>query len=455
MQRKAVVLGILILLMGQNVNAQYLKNVEYTFNVFGLTDGEKVSIAYYLGDKTYIKEELTANDNRVTFKSDSLHVGLYLFIFSEDDNEFFQFIVNEPKFTINTTYENKQSDLVVYGSPENKMFYEYINFIKEKSNEVNQEVLGKPEAEIIKIKKIADEEVKVYQQRVISNSRNSMAAKLINAAIDPLPDEPSKVMTEAERRSFNFYSYRNNFFDNIDLSTGHLTHSPILVNKISTYLDQLTVQQPDSIIAAVDHLLKLSSQNEEVFKYATIQIFNKYAVSKVVCFDAIYVYIANKYYLSGRVNWVDEETLKRISTNVDALKNNICGVKSTNIEALDSKGEVKSLNDITANFTILVFLQKGCSECEATLKDLVEFDDNSEADYQIMTIYNEPDEDDFLGAIKSYESRNWINVNDETGNSKLNVNFNIKTYPLIYVLDKDKIIVSKKISAEQLIKVVK
>ena len=99
-----------------------------------------ISLAYHLGDKQYIKEELTSNaEGEVVFKNDTaLPTGLYLIVFPS--KQYVEFIVEEQNFSLDIPCENGNlvlskdplfySKIGVSNSPQNKSFFNYLTFLQ-------------------------------------------------------------------------------------------------------------------------------------------------------------------------------------------------------------------------------------------------------------------------------------------------------------------------------------
>ena len=132
--------------------------------------------------------------------------------------------------------------------------------------------------------------------------------------------EPEFKGLEAEIQKQKWEYYKNHYFDNINLVDSRLLRTPFFYNKVEDYLDKLTVQHPDSIITAVDLLLNKMKPSKENFKNFTVIFLNKYAKSKIVGMDAVYVHIVNNYYATGDADWIEQEQLNKILENANTLK---------------------------------------------------------------------------------------------------------------------------------------
>ena len=100
------------------------------------------------------------------------------------------------------------------------------------------------------------------------------------------------------------------YFDNMDLQDDRLVRTSFFFQKVDYYMEKLTVQHPDSLIKSLDFILEKMKKDEaesaENFKYYLVHYFNKYAKSKIVGMDAVYVHLALNYYDNGLAPWTPD-----------------------------------------------------------------------------------------------------------------------------------------------------
>ena len=152
-------------------------------------------------------------------------------------------------------------------------------------------------------------------------------------------------------------------------------------------MNKLTPQNPDSMIISIDYLLERMKPAEETFKYYLIYFLNKYANSKVVGQDAIYVHLVDKYYKTGMAPWTEEEQLAKIIDNADRLKPILIGNKARDITTQDRNGQFHKLHKIDSKYTIVYFWAPDCGHCKKMTPHLIEFNEKfSSKGVQTMTI---------------------------------------------------------------------
>ena len=192
---------------------------------------------------------------------------------------------------------------------------------------------------------------------------------------------------------------------------------------------------------------------EETFKYYLIHFLNAYAKSKLVGMDAVYVHLVEKYYAAGKAPWTDEEQLKKIVDNAAKLKPLLIGKTAPNFATQKQDGSKVALHDVDSEYTVLYFWRYDCGHCKKSTPVMNEFykkyKDKGVKIFAVCAKFTDevPECWDY---INDNEINDWIHVVDPYLRSKFMDLYDIESTPQIYVLDKDKKILSKKIGAEQL-----
>jgi len=422
---------------------------------------KEIYMAYHLGEKQYIKDTIKQQaDGSFLFKGDSpLESGIYLVVLPPDNN-YFQLIIekNDQYFSVTTDAADPSKNIQTKGSIENKLFYGYMNFLAEKrpqSEALNNRL--KEEKDSLKMQELTDaidkidQEVEDFQFNFIQNNANTFTSAIIKANTPlKLPDFTG---TEEEQQREAFYYNRDHYFDNLDLSDGRFLRTPFLFERINTYVSKLQVQVPDSLIKAIDLVLAKTKNASESYRYFAVHYLNEYANSKFVGMDAVYVHLAEKYYASGQAPWVDSTQLAKIVENAVSLKPILIGKTAPNIKMQLRDGSPVTLHDIKSPYIVLYFWRYDCGHCKESTPDIKafyeEYKNKGVKIFAVCVKFN-----DEIGDCWKYVDENqldgWIHAVDPYLRSKFYSLYNVKTTPQIFILDKNKKIISKGIGAPQL-----
>lgn len=440
------------------------KGTNIKITVKGLENSQMI-LANYFGDKQYVKDTIQIDKNATAYiKADTMIPGgVYLAVFPLLGNRYFEFIINEPQFAIETDTMDLTGRIKITGSIENKYFYDdmrYLGVVKQTSDSIgalyrnakDQKEKDKYREQLTKI----DQEVKTKRIEVIEKMPDLFYAILLKAMKEiDVPEPPRDAAGKITDSSFQWRYYKTHYWDNIDLKDDRLLRCPIFHNKLKTYMSQTVVQIPDSINAAGDELLAKTDMKNEVYRYILTYIFNEMANSKVMGFDNSYVHFGRKYFCTGLAPWIDTAKMFKICDRVKRLEPVLVGKKAQRLILPTDSTETqwRSLYDMKNKYTVVAFWDPDCGHCKKEIPVLAEAYHslkNKGVDVgvyspAIMTIehYN-----DWLDFIKK-NNLDWINVQDSKLHNNFRFEWDIQSTPQIYILDKDKVIKARRIGADQ------
>jgi len=451
--------AILALLLFANTVANAEGGYEFKVRIRGLSD----TVCYlgnHFGDKQYVRDTVRVDkEGWAVFKGkDSLAGGIYLVVLPS--KTYFEMIVNEQKFTLETDTLDFVRNMKVTNSLENKLFNEHQLFIIDKTTktqnlkiQLDQSKDNKERSDSIKAEMNKfDKEVKDYRRKIIKDYPKTFMAQIIRAMSEPeVPESPKDSLGNITDSTFQFRYYKTHYFDDLDFSDDRLLRTPIFYNKIKTYTQQLTVPLPDSIIVAVDTIIIKARANKEVFKYCVATFANFYETSKIMGYDKIFVSIAEKYYLTKEAFWADSTLQAKILERVEKIKPNILGEKAYNMVMPDTGLVIHKLYDVKATYTILVFWDPTCSHCKIEIPKLSQYYDSAKAagmSIEVFSVGIESDIDLWKNYIKEQHLK-WLNVSDLYNNTGFRNYYDIYSTPVIYLLDAEKRILAKRLDTEK------
>jgi len=428
---------------------------------------DSISIANYLMDKQYLRDTavLDKKTGTYTFTGEKpLQPGMYLIVLPPD-NKFFQILINEKEqfFSIEANPDKPAETMKIKGSADNELFYEYLNFLgkqrplSEKYRKEKEEATDEKKKTAIdeKLTKI-NESVGKKQEEIITKHPKTLTAAIIKAnKSSKMPEIKGKDDTDTQYLQWQWT--REHYFDNIDLADPRFLRMPFLFQRVDHFVNKLTVQHPDSISKSLFYILDKMEPAPDNFKYYLVHYFSKYAKSKVVGFDGIYVALGERYYKGGKATWTDEEQLKKIVKNVETLKPLLIGKIAPDISMETQDGTKMTLHGIESPYTVLIFWDPECGHCKKAMPKLLEFyADYKDKGVEIVAICTRfmKEVQNCWDFIEEKEIGIWLNTVDPYHRSKYKLVYDIRSTPQIYVLDHKKEILSKKIDSSQLADVI-
>jgi thiol-disulfide isomerase/thioredoxin len=452
------VLGLIVFLFGiTNVYAD--GGYELKLTIKGVKD-EMCQLAYYFGDKQYIKDSARADaKGLVVFKgTGSLPGGIYLTV--TPSRKYFEMLIDkEQHFSMETDTSDFIASMKVKGSKDNEQFYSYLQWISNKGKQMEslKKELDAAKGNETKTKEIRDlqmeidKEVKAYKIKFADENPDRLLSKIFLAGWEPEIPEAPLLENGKKDSTFAYRYYKAHYFDKLDMKDDRLLRSPVFAGKIKQYIEKLTPQIPDSINAAASRIIDMTDENGEIFKYLVYYITNTYEKSEIMGMDAVFVYMAKKYYLSGKAYWIDDSQKEKIRERVIALEPCLLGVKATNITLLKNDFHPVSLYEIKNKYTILYFWDPSCGHCQKVTPKLSEFYNTKakDLDLEIIGVYIEADTTEWFKYIKEKELK-WINAADLLGKANFRKYYDIYSTPVIYLMDRNKKLIAKRIDVEKL-----
>jgi thiol-disulfide isomerase/thioredoxin len=160
--------------------------------------------------------------------------------------------------------------------------------------------------------------------------------------------------------------------------------------------------------------------------------------------------MANKYYLSGEMG-TSEDVKKRIAEKVNTLKDLLVNKTFPALTLTDPAGKKVSVQTVQANYTILFFYAPTCGHCKEASPTLKAFYEKNKANgIKVMAISTEHNVEDWKSFITTYHFEDIINGFDSLNQIDFNKKFDVVTTPTVYILDKNKKIIARKMPVEQL-----
>ncbi len=442
-----------------------------TFTFGCASDGHKIQVqvngisnaeaylGYHFGDRQYLKDTVQIDQQgRMVFEgSQRLDPGMYLVVVP--GQKYFEIIVDKNQhFSLTTTMDNFVPDMTFENSPDNHAFYEYLRFIAQQGEivsglqtQLQDETLGpaqRGQAE----QKIAEtnQRVKDRQQQYINDFPDGLFSKVLLAQGEPqMPEAPKKEDGTPDQAAL-YQIYKARFWENIDFSDDRLLRTPVFHGKLMQYFNRVLMQIPDSISKEADRLIEKTRANQEVFKYTVWFITNNFERSQIMGMDAVFVHMVENYYMNGEAFWIEPENLEKITQRAMALKPLLIGQVAPDVTMFRPDGTPLSLHEVKSDYLVLYFWDSECSHCKKVTPELNGlFEQMKDQGLNVFGVNIEGEPELWKNGISKYGLQGWINVNDPFNQSGFRDKYDIYATPLIFLLDKDKKIMAKRITVEQ------
>lgn len=461
---------------------------------------KEVKLTYHYLNKVYPCDTTLLDTNgKGVFAADTLlPQGLYKILIDKDHH--FDFLLgSDQQFVIKATYktirkevpkktidkikltsevtayanlgekeiqESLHIDIEVQGSKESEAFVNYVEFfnkLKAKGAELNQELKTAPEAEKEGLRNELNgltTKLHNYWENVGEELPSSFLYKFLKANYVPaldistLPEEVQQNDSLLLIARFNFQ--REHFWDNFDYTDERFLYTPFYKTKLETWFNKVLYPAYDSVKPYVYQFLHEVESNKRIFQFATSSFLNGSINSKVMGMDALFVDIAQDYYLAGKAFWANDESLEKIRENILFIKDNLIGKIAPDLTLENYDGEYINLHQLESDLTLVVIYEPNCGHCKVVVPKLYKevYLPNKDKSLQVYAIYSMDNKEEWTEFLAKHNMFEWHNVWDPNHNSRFKILYDARKTPGVYVLNQEKEIIAKKMPIEQVKKIV-
>ena len=443
--------------------------IKVTFKPF---KKQYIYLGHYFGKQYPIIDSAMLNDkSEAIFKgSTKLPGGIYLVGYPNRAG-FFEILVDkQQKFSVIADTATIKNGIQFLNSADNILFNSYQQYMLAKGKNiasaqqqlktaVNKNDSAHWNDELTKLNKA----VQAYREETIKkNPDNILTALLITMREPEIPATLKNPKTRTD--SINAYNYyKSHYWDGVNFWDGRLAYTTLFEEKLDKYLNQLVTPHPDSVIKEIDWMLGYASINEEMTRFLLLKFVNRYLVQKYMWEDAVFVHLFEKYFAQKEYSWLTDKGRKTITDRAYSLLSNIMGKAAENILLPGTAGKIISLYEQQAPYMIVCFWDPTCSHCKEVLPKLDSF---YQAKWKAMglkvyAVAKETDgsKKDWLGFINDHHLQEWANVYYSKTDDKARIDagipgysqlYDVLSFPTLYLLDKDKHIIAKKLTYQQM-----
>ena len=430
----------------------------------------KSGIAYlthHAGTNLNVDDSAAVNSNGVAvFRSKGvLPSGIYAIVFPGKKYTADFLIGIEQEITIKAD----TADLIkmsVTGSSENILFQQYQQFVAKQGKLLNQERDAYNQSKTATDSSLHENnyrkyntELNDYRSGIIKNKPASMMAIVLNAMKEP--PYPTKKPETRQDSLDNYQFYKTHYWDGITFMDDCVVRTPFFPTKLQRYYREVMPQEPDSIIKDADYKLLLARSSPEMYKYLLNWLTDEYMNPKYMGQDAVFVHLFDKYHSKGLSPWLNEKQNEAITRRAYMLMANLVGERAANLELLDTANKVSSLYDVNADYTVVVFWDPNCGHCKEEVPRVDSFYRAiwKAKNVKVYAVMTEFDESGWKTFINTHQLADWYHVHHTLEMMKADIEgqkpsfkqlYDITQTPTLYLLDKEKRIVGKKLTLQQL-----
>ena len=429
-------------------------------------------LTYHMGKNLAVEDSAAVSSKGVAIFAGKrkLPAGIYAMVLPGKNKSVDFLIDKEQLISIKIDTTDLVAKTIVTGSPANILLQQYQNTIATKAKlldvEKNAFISSKTNADSVlheaRYNKL-NKDLNEYRESIVKAQPKSMLAALLNAMRDPASLN-NKPITHSDSLQ-NYYYYKAHYWDGVTFMDDRIIRTPFFLPRLEKYYKELIVPEADSIIQQADYQLLLARSSPEMYKFLLNWLTDEYMNPKYMGLDAVFVHLFEKYHSKGLSPWLNEKQMESVSRRAYMLMANLIGAKAADLEMLDSLKKPTPLYSVDADYAVVVFWDPTCGHCkqELPLIDSVYRASWKEHNVKIYAVLSADSKEDLKGEWLKYiglhHLGDWINVYQtkeiETATTAAQKPgyrqlYDVTLTPTLYLLDKEKRIVAKKLTWQQL-----
>ncbi len=417
---------------------------------------DKAYLAYHMNGKTYSRDTLSldAKGNGAFTGKKNLEEGIYIIYFNAE--KYFDLMVGADqniKISVDTT---DLDGAVVTGAAESAQFQDLRKFlIKMNTERIDLQKKYKEKkidstAFYDTFDKMTDKVMK-FQNDLIDRNKGNFLGAYVKGTI-PVETPEFTELPDSIRNRVRYQYFKQHYFDNVNLSDQRFLRTPFFPSMVDGFISRHVLQDPDTLAAAAIDLIERSKGDTLTFQVMTSKMINYGISSKMMGMDKLWLKLADKYYFSGQAKWADSAWVESLRKEAKKIRYNLVGDDGQMITMRDSTSRIVKLSDVKAECVLVYFFEPSCGHCKKTTPVLhdsvyVKWKDKG---FEVFACYTQTDRKEWMDFVNKNHMQDWLNVWDPYRESFFWEYYDTSATPGVYLLNKDRKIIAKKIDMNTL-----
>ncbi len=430
-----------------------------------------VYLGYYYGKIKALADSVMLNANSAgVFKGkEKLSGGIYFIVSPRKEILFEVLLDKQQNFSIQADSAGLPNSVKFINSPDNSLFQSYSKYAntngKTATGYMNELAAANNKADSTKITdklRLLNEQMTRYRDSVTGKNPGSMLAALFKSLKEPVVPPAAKHPGGKYDSLYAYNYFKNHYWDGVSFTDERLLRTPIFEPRLDKYYKTLVVPEPDSIKKEVDIMLAKSAPNKEMYKYLLTYFVQQYINPQYMGQDAVFVHLFEKYINNNpEVDWFTDKYKKYMTDRAYSLMANLIGAPAQNLELVDSLDKPRPLYDVKAPYVVICFWDATCSHCKEVVPKLDSIYQQKwkQEGVVIYGVMVDGGKEAWTNYIRDNNLKDWIHVYETNaardagyaaGKPNYRQLYDVYQTPILYLLDKDKRIIAKKLTYDQI-----
>lgn len=429
-----------------------------------------IYLGYYFGKLRALADSIVLDANsKGNFKNSKPLPGGIYFIVSPKKEILFELLIDKQQhFSIVADSATLPDNVVFTGSADNTSFQSYSKFVNNAGKtitELNKQLstvnTKADSGKIIAQIQTLNSQIQQTRSTIIKQNPSSLLAVFFLAMKEPIVPPADKHPNKKYDSLFAYRYYKDHYWDGVSFTDSRLLRTPIFEGKLEKYYRDLVIPEPDSIKKEVDVMLMESKPNKEMFQFLLTHFVQKYINPEYMGQDAVFVHLFEKYINDNQeIDWFTEKYKKHIYDRAYSLIANQIGLPASDMAMVDTLDRPLTLYSVNAPYTVVFFWDAACSHCKDVAPHLDSiFQHKWKAQgVKLYGVMVDGGKEAWLNYIRENKLKDWIHVyqtsaqrdaDNQAEKPSYKQLYDVYQTPALYLLDKDKRIIAKKLTYDQ------
>jgi peroxiredoxin len=430
--------------------------------VQGLNGGQALLLGHF-ADQRYSVDTAQINANgQFSFTREEPYDRGFYFLFIPDKAAIQLLLDADQTLEMTTNLQDIIGTMQVSGNKDNELLYQSLKFEADNTAafEANKAQLAQAQAgsEAFTTLTQRSEELlaerKSYLDNLFANHPSSFFVKFKSSGQNPEITKPLKQDGTLDT-ALQVFTYRTQFWDNVDFSDERLLHTPVISNKLKRYINDLTPQNPDSIRSAATFLMQKVMDAPEYYKFFANWITLQYEPTKTTLMDpeAVFVHMIQNYFTYEKSFWADSAEVYALQLRANEMQGSLVGNDAPNVTSTGPDGKTYSISDIKDPYIVVYMYNPTCEHCmEQTPKLANYYRQWKSQGIEVFAIAIDTEDQEWRDYIAK-NNMTFINVFDPT-NRSIYAKYYVDNTPEVYVINPERKIIAKNLNVDQVMEVI-
>jgi thiol-disulfide isomerase/thioredoxin len=279
---------------------------------------------------------------------------------------------------------------------------------------------------------------------------NLLFSKIVNAELPAqMPPTIEPVLSDGSTNPEFMQYFRDHFWDGYDFTDARLLRTPTLARKCDDWL-QIQPNAIDSVKAALDRAMTKAGVLQDTRMALAKLLMERFDKPSYGGNETMLTYLFDKHMPTAKSVGIDTATWMRVQYKADTYRPTLPGQLAPNIQLPDTLGNVISLHEFNARYTLLYFFSPLCAHCQAATPKVYEQTlPYASKGIKVFAVTTDGKMDYWKNYISTTVPQ-WTCVADPTDPSPIEKRYGTSGLPNILLLDENKKVLVRRLPIEEI-----